>query len=87
MTMPGDTDFHFWLTRSVGRMIGLNFRQAIDDGRLSADGYLSLVQSCRTCLHVSSCQHWLGDQQGLPSRTSAPGFCPNGRKLDALKPH
>ncbi|NDR59649.1 DUF6455 family protein [Aliiruegeria sabulilitoris] len=87
MCYPGDTDFHFWLTRSVGRSIGLNFRQALDDGRLSADGYLSLVQACQVCEHVTSCQHWLGGQKGLPRQKRAPEFCRIGEKLDALKPH
>lgn len=87
MSFPGDTDFHFWLTRSVGRSIGLNFRQALDDGRLSPDGYMSLIQSCQVCAHVASCQHWLGGQMGPPHKTRAPEFCPNREKLDALKPH
>ncbi len=87
MCIPGDTDFHFWLTRSVGRCIGLNFREAMDEGRLSADGYRNLVQSCQACPHVDSCQHWLGGQRGMPKMTRAPDFCPNGRKLDSLRPH
>lgn len=87
MSLPGDTDFHFWMTRSVGRCIGLNFLQAIDDGRLSREGYLSLVQACQGCEQVKSCQHWLGGQKGCPGQTKAPEFCPNAAKLDALKPH
>lgn len=87
MSIPGDINFHFWLTRSVGRSIGLNFRQALDDGRLSREDYLGLVQACKACPQVASCQHWLGCQTGLPSQTRAPDFCPNAARLDALKPH
>ena len=87
MSDPGDTDFHFWMTRSVGRCIGLNFSRAIDDGRLSTEDYLSLVQACQGCEHVASCQHWLGGQKGCPGKNRAPEFCPNARKLDALRPH
>ena len=87
MCIPGETDFHFWLTRSVGRCIGLNFLEAIDDGRLSTDDYLSLVNACQACAHVTSCQHWLGGQRGGLGKSRAPEFCPNARRLDALRPH
>lgn len=87
MTIPGDTDFHFWLTRSVGRCIGLNFMQAIGEGRLDAEGYRNLVQSCQGCPYVDSCQRWLGGQRAAPKNTRAPEFCVNARKLEALRPH
>jgi hypothetical protein len=86
MSMSGDTDLHFWLTRSVGRCIGLSFSAAMDQGQLSPDDYLDLVRACQGCSHVVPCQHWLGNQAGrIPRR--APDFCPNGAALDALKPH
>lgn len=87
MCFPGDIDLHFWLTRSVGRCIGLNFRVALDEGRLSPDDYLALVHACRDCGQVAPCQHWLGGQRGVASSSRAPTFCPNGPALDALRPH
>ncbi|PRY23616.1 hypothetical protein CLV78_104107 [Aliiruegeria haliotis] len=87
MGCPGDTDFHFWLTRSVGRTIGLNFSAAMDEGRLSAEEYLDLVRACSACSHVASCQHWLAGQGGPALSAQAPDFCRNGTALDALKPH
>ncbi len=87
MSVPGDTDLHFWLTRSVGRSIGLSFTRAMDEGRLSPSGYLDLVQACRGCPHVHSCQHWLGRQRQAQGRARAPCFCPNAPALEALRPH
>lgn len=87
MTMQGNTDFHFWLTRSVGRTIGLNFSQAIGDGRLDAEEYRNLVYSCQTCPCVESCQRWLAGQRSASRVTRPPTFCRNARKLEALKPH
>ena len=87
MTAPGDTDLHFWLTRSVGRSIGLNFTAAMKEGRLSPDGYRDLVHECRCCPHVESCQHWLGLQHGLQGERRPPGFCRNAPSLEALRPH
>lgn len=86
MCIQGETDLHFWLTRSVGRCIGLNFRIAMDQGRLSPDDYLDLVHACQSCPHVASCQHWLAGQSGRIAGR-APEFCPNAAALDALKPH
>ncbi|WP_068115685.1 DUF6455 family protein [Tropicimonas marinistellae] len=86
--MPGDSDLHFWLTRSVGRSIGLNFTRALKEGRLSPDQYRDLVDVCRTCPHVDSCQRWLGGQSGCGAApVRAPGFCRNAHALEALRPH
>ncbi len=87
MSNPGDTDLHFWLTHSVGRCMGLNFIMAIDEGRLSLEGYRDIVRACRCCAHVRCCQNWLGCQPGTCSQTRAPEFCVNARTLDALRPH
>ncbi|WP_116130932.1 DUF6455 family protein [Tropicimonas sp. IMCC34043] len=84
MCLSGEIDLHFWLTRSVGRCIGLNFCRALDQGRLSPETYMQLVQACRECPHVASCQSWLGDQRGAASTDRAPDFCRNGPALDAL---
>ncbi|MFD0978818.1 DUF6455 family protein [Tropicimonas aquimaris] len=87
MSMPGDTDLHFWLTRSVGRCIGLNFSAAMDEGRLSLDDYMGLVRACRGCDKVENCQTWLGCQRGAQGRSKPPAFCRNARNLEALRPH
>ena len=87
MAQLGDADLHFWLTRSVGRSIGLNFSDAMHDGRLSAEGYAQLVTTCRRCDRSADCQRWLGGSGGAGRAIRAPEFCAIGRDLAALKPH
>lgn len=87
MAQLGDADLHFWLTRSVGRSIGLNFSDAMHTGRLSADEYARLVKTCRACDRAADCQRWLGGHGGHGRATKAPDFCAIGRDLAALKPH
>lgn len=79
----GDPNRHFWLTRSVGRVMGLSLGQAVLDGRLSEQSYCGMVTRCRRCLQVDSCERWLGAQPVPP--TSAPDFCPNSEIYNRLK--
>ena len=67
--------------------MGLSLIRAIDDGRLSADGYLNLVETCKNCAHVGSCQLWLARQHREIGCCNPPEFCPIGPELDALRPH
>ena len=87
MTDLGAPDLHFWLARSVGRSIGLSFSDAMEDGRLSPEGYSALVTACRRCKQTQRCQHWLGTEGGQGRAERAPEFCTIGRALAALKPH
>lgn len=87
MQMPQHSDVHFWLTRSVGRCMGLNFTHALEEGRLSVDAYQELVTACCRCPHVRSCEAWLGRQSGEIGSSPAPEFCCNSATLEALRPH
>lgn len=87
MSIPGDVDLHFWLTRSVGRCIGLSFSAAIDEGRLSAEEFRDIVHVCSGCDKVRSCQHWLGGQRKAFGRASPPEFCRNAHLLESLRRH
>jgi hypothetical protein len=87
MPAQGDPELHFWLTRSVGRTLGLNFTDAMHEGRLSADGLARMVATCRTCTEAAACQRWLGGQGRKGWSQHAPEFCAIGRALAALKPH
>lgn len=87
MSSLGDPDLHFWLTRSVGRTIGLNFTEALQEGRLTARGYADLVEACRACPNVSRCQHWLAGKPGPAGSHRAPEFCRIAEALNRLKPH
>ncbi|MEM0935535.1 MAG: DUF6455 family protein [Pseudomonadota bacterium] len=83
----GDLDLAFWLTRSIGRSIGLNFSVAMEEGRLDAADFATLIDVCRGCPHGGRCAEWLGQAGGPRGSTRAPDFCPNAAALHKLKPH
>ena len=80
---PGDIDRHFWLTRSVARMIGVNLTEAMEEGRLTPDGYCEMVSRCRTSGCCERCQSWLARQNGHAA--AAPDCCANAPTLNALR--
>jgi hypothetical protein len=55
----GDPAHHFWLTRSVARVMGLNLSDAMKTGQLTEQDFASMVTRCRGCHHVADCQEWL----------------------------
>ena len=81
----GDPARHFWLTRSVARVMGLNLSEAMLAGHLKPDQYATMVTSCRGCALVESCEHWLGHLNG-PSSAPPPGCCNDAtfRRLKTL---
>lgn len=88
MTRPqlGDPHLHFWLTRGVARAMGFSFSDAMQDNRLSAQGYAEMVTACRGCVRVDTCKVWLAEQ--LSVSPSAPPGCVNSDVLEALaRPH
>jgi len=85
--IPGDLDLAFWLTRSIGRSIGLSFSDAMEEGRLKPADYAALIAACRVCPHSAACTEWLAEAGGPSGAKRAPEFCPNGPALQALKPH
>lgn len=78
----GDAELHFWLTRSVAKVMGISLTEAMSNGRLTAQDYASLVTTCRGCNRVGTCQCWLGEQ--LQTSPSAPPGCLNGTALATL---
>ena len=82
----GNPELHFWLTRSVARVMGVNLSDAIARDQLTPKGYADLVTECRGCPRVSSCQNWLAEQLDV-TRTAPPG-CRNSAALEGLaRPH
>jgi hypothetical protein len=78
-----DPSQHFFMTRSVARVMGLNLRDALESGALEPRVYADMVTRCRGCALVEACQEWLGSQTDL-SPTPPPGCC-NGSPLLQLK--
>lgn len=78
----GDPDTHFWMTRSVARVMGVNLSRALDMGVLSAGDYAEMVRTCRTCPRVAQCQRWLG--QPRHDSGESPRHCLNCRRLERI---
>jgi len=75
MTFPiGDPARHFFMTRSVARIMGVNLAKAMEDGSLRPETYADMVTRCRGCALVSACEKWLARQTST-SATPPPGCC------------
>lgn len=73
MSVPlGDPARHFFMTRSVARVMGLNLTEAMRTGSLKPATYERMVARCRSCALVAACEEWLS------SRTSVAGTPPPG---------
>ena len=79
----GDPARHFFMTRSVARVMGLNLTEEMKAGSLAPDTYASMVTACRGCALVDACEKWLGRQTTL-TQTPPPG-CYNGPQLAELR--
>ncbi|EPX79807.1 DUF6455 family protein [Salipiger mucosus] len=79
----GDPARHFWMTRSVARVMGLNLLDAMHDGQLDPKDYAEMVTCCRGCALVEACESWLG-AQSRPAAAPPPGCC-NATRLMALR--
>ena len=80
----GDPGVHFWITRAVGRAMGVNFSEAMAEGRLNPSDYAEMVNTCRACALVGGCQHWLATAGAVQSGRAYEG-CPNAALLERLQ--
>lgn len=78
----GDPSLHFFLTRSVARVMRISLGDALRKGELAPETYSSMVTRCRTCRQVSHCQNWLA--QSHTRRDTPPQGCPNALEFSAL---
>jgi|GEM_PF-313826 len=79
----GDPDRHFWLLRSVARVIGLNLGAAFTSGDLEREAYRAIVNRCRTCAIVGACEDWLASSGG--SAAAPPPGCLVAADMERLK--
>jgi hypothetical protein len=80
---PGKIDRHFWLTRSVARVMGISLSKAMSDGRLNPSEYSEMVARCRMGHCHDSCEKWLANQ--LQQADSAPPLCLHRALLNGLR--
>jgi hypothetical protein len=79
----GHPDRHFWMARSVARLLGIDFHKAMMQGDLDRDAYRGLINRCRTCPDVGACEHWLARSCGQAD--APPEGCVIAPDLIALK--
>ncbi len=80
----GSYETHFWLTRSVARVIGVNLTDAMAEGQLTPIRYAVMVMACQGASCNGRCADWLAAQPGGVA-DAPPPFCVNARELSALK--
>ncbi|MDF1708249.1 MAG: DUF6455 family protein [Paracoccaceae bacterium] len=73
----GDPDRHFWLARSVARVMGVDLGAALARGDLPCEDYRAMVNRCRTCPLVVACESWLAASGGR-AETPPPGCLISG---------
>ena len=76
-------DRHFWLTRSVARVTGVNLSSAMRAGALHLDDYVDMVERCQGCAFRTMCESWLAQQADWPA--TPPSFCAHVDILDNLR--
>lgn len=79
----GDPMRHFFMTRSVARVMGLSLSEEMQTGKLAPEAYASMVTHCRGCALVEACEQWLSQQSSLVA--SPPPGCCNGEALTRLR--
>ncbi|GAA6179402.1 hypothetical protein NBRC116594_08400 [Shimia sp. NS0008-38b] len=82
VSMLGDPQTHFWLTRSVARSLGVSLSEALAGGQLTAKEYATMVTQCRRCCASAACKDWLACQAQQASQ--APEFCKHAEVFDRL---
>ncbi|MGP6089874.1 DUF6455 family protein [Antarctobacter jejuensis] len=82
----GSPERHFFLTRSVARVMGVNLAEAIRDGRLAPETYAGMVTRCQGCALVTACEQWLASQ--FAESSAPPPGCWHSETLTQLRrPH
>lgn len=78
----GSPQLHFWLTRSVARVMGIDLSEALACNLLTEQDYATLVTVCRTCTRVEACKRWLAVQADITGH--APHGCAHTKPLQRL---
>ncbi|MCE8008685.1 DUF6455 family protein [Aestuariivita sp.] len=82
MAVLDGVDAHFWLTRSVARVAGVNLSGAMARAALSPDQYAEMVARCEAAGCADRCADWLAQS---PTATEPPPFCVHTAQLKALR--
>ncbi len=80
----GDIERHFWLTRSVARITGVNLSRAMAERRFDPEAYAMMVSTCRASGCDAACQRWLAAQTSTRP-DDPPEYCAIAEKLAQLR--
>ena len=83
MTMQADVETHFWLTRSVARMLGVSLSDAMARGELTPHGYAQMVARCCAAGCAGRCAEWLACRS--IQADAPPSCCAHADQLKALR--
>lgn len=78
-----EIDRHFWLTRSVARVMGINLSWALAHGKLTEDDYAEMVARCQSKGCRRACESWLATQTDIAD--TPPPDCAHGCILRRLR--
>ncbi len=81
----GEIERHFWLTRSVAKVVGVNLSEEMAIGSISPADYSEMVTRCRAGGCDEICQQWLARQTGRD--VQAPPHCAHRDVLNQLRRH
>ena len=83
MGIDSNLDLHFWITRGMGRRMGVDLSQAIQEGDLTHADFATMITACRTCGRSEFCLALLSERGSAPD--ALPADCPNRRVLESLR--
>ncbi len=76
-------DHHFGLMEDVAKKVGVDFGEALAEGRISPETLRGAALRCTGCTHPEECAQWSIDHpQGADA---APAYCRNGLLMERLR--
>lgn len=79
----GDTGVHFWRVQRMARTSGVDPVEAFDQGNMTQQDWVDMVQRCRSCPWVDGCARWLNRHADAPG-TPPPETCLNAKGFKRL---
>ena len=78
----GDALYHLRLLGLMGKTTEADLVAAFEAGRISSEDWADMVNRCRACEGIETCERWLATHE---SAEEAPGCCKNAKVLLRLR--
>jgi hypothetical protein len=76
-------DHHFGLMEDVAKRVGVDFGEALTEGRITPETLRGAALRCTGCTHPEECAEWSAEH--ADGAEHAPAYCRNGLLLDRLR--